>query len=137
MTLREQILAEIRLRARRHETLPADLFGEPAWDILLDLALARIDRRKMQASSAYVAGDAAPTTGLRYATLLLEAGLVERIPDRFDTRRVWLSITDEGLASVAACFEQTPAFVGNSNFRTDISRIRDVTVQPLSHGEAA
>lgn len=71
----------------------ADLFGEPAWDILLDLFVAREEGKQISISSSCIASCAAPTTALRWISLLEERGLVERQPDARDRRRAYVRLT--------------------------------------------
>lgn len=64
------------------------LFGEPAWDILLDLYVAHLDGRQVAVSSACIAACVPPTTALRYLNRLERSGLIRRRPDAKDHRRV-------------------------------------------------
>jgi hypothetical protein len=104
MSLREAIRDEIALRHRRAAHIPAHLLGEPGWDMLIDLALARIEGRRVYITSACIASGVPPTTGLRWTNVLIEAGMAKRTADRHDLRRFWLDITDAGFAAVEASF---------------------------------
>jgi hypothetical protein len=55
------------LRLRSQHFVPA-LFADPAWDILLDLAAARIDGRMVAVSSLCIAAAVPATTALRWIT---------------------------------------------------------------------
>ena len=48
----------------------AELFGEPAWDILLDAAIMEGQGRSVSVTSACLAADVPPTTALRYLSAL-------------------------------------------------------------------
>lgn len=74
----------------------ADLFVEPAWPMMLDLYVARVEVRSISVSSLCYAGRCPPTTALRHITMLTERGLIERVPDPADRRRVNLRLTDAG-----------------------------------------
>lgn len=103
---RTHVLAEshYRLRRRRDSVFGmTDLFGEPAWDVLIDLYLAHLDRRAVSVSSACIAACVPPTTGLRYLTRLERNGLLSRKPDPTDNRRVLVSLT----ASAVELVERT------------------------------
>ncbi|MBP2275787.1 MULTISPECIES: hypothetical protein [Sphingomonas] len=81
---------------RRHRNTifsdEGDLFREPAWDILLDLAAATAQGREISVSSACVAAHVAPTTALRYISHLETRGLVYRVEDPSDRRRNFLHL---------------------------------------------
>jgi len=96
------IRAHVAVRARRVRRFDAALFGEPAWDILLDLALARMSSRRVQISGAGGAAGVPPTTALRHISELEKHGFICRVPDPNDRRRQWLEITDEGFAALAS-----------------------------------
>jgi hypothetical protein len=68
-------------RRRRHKHLPADLFGEPTWDILLDLYVAGRENRRVPTTSACIGAHVPPTTALRWLRILEARGLVEREDD--------------------------------------------------------
>lgn len=87
--------AELALRRRRDRLFPDRLFGEPAWDMLLDLYVAHADGRRICISSACIAAAVPPTTGLRCLAILERDGLVCRIADPADSRRVYLGLTPE------------------------------------------
>ena len=80
--------ALIRVRRARAEHLPADLFADPAWDMLLDLMAARLEGEKVAVSSLCVAAAVPPTTALRWIGVLAERGLIVRTTDPTDRRRV-------------------------------------------------
>jgi DNA-binding MarR family transcriptional regulator len=96
-------------RSCRSALLPADLLGEPAWDILLDLFASEHEQREISVSSACIASSAPPTTGLRYLAKLETAGLVERSAAAGDRRRFNLRLTPEGRAAMSAILERIAA----------------------------
>jgi hypothetical protein len=80
------------LRRKRDAMLPADLFGEPAWDMLLDLFVQQSQGRRVSITSLCIASAAPQTTALRYITLMEAAGLITRAHCASDQRVVWLTI---------------------------------------------
>lgn len=87
----------------------AELFGEPAWDILLDLYVAHGEGKSVSVSSACIGSAAPATTGLRWLGVLADAGLVLRENDAEDNRRVLVRLTAEGLAAMERFFEAVAA----------------------------
>lgn len=83
-------------RRRRHDLLPeaADLFHEPAWDLLLDLFIAREKGDVVAVSSACIGAAVPATTGLRVLAALAERGAVLIEPDPFDKRRKIVRLSD-------------------------------------------
>jgi hypothetical protein len=79
-----------------------DLFGEPSWDILLDLFHARCAGVKISVSSACIAAFVPATTGLRWLSQLEALKLVAREHDPEDKRRSFVRITDTGSEKVEA-----------------------------------
>jgi hypothetical protein len=91
-------------RRRRDQVfLGIGIFGEPAWDILLDLFIARETGANIAVSSACIAAAAPGTTALRYIEALHSRGLVERDPDPDDRRRIWLRLSDRGYRLMLGC----------------------------------
>ena len=76
------------------------LFGEPAWDLLLDLFIAQSRSKRVSVSGACIAASVPATTGLRWISVLENEGLVERHHDPADARRAWLKLTLRGARSV-------------------------------------
>lgn len=87
---------ELKQRRARRQHLPEGYFGEPAWDILLDLFVAEALGKEIPVGSACVAGGVPPTTGLRWINALVSDGMVERIEDLEDRRRILVRITPHG-----------------------------------------
>lgn len=81
-----------------------ELFGEPAWDILLDLYIAHVDGKPVSVSSACIGSAAPPTTGLRWLGVLAEHDLILREHDPEDQRRVLVRLTERGLAAMDEFF---------------------------------
>lgn len=72
-------------------------FGEPSWDIMLDLYCAHCTGKTVSVSSACYASAGPPTTGLRHLAALEGRGLIDREFDPFDRRRCFVRISATGL----------------------------------------
>lgn len=82
-----------------------ELFGEPAWDILLDLYIAHGEAKQVSVSSACIGSAAPSTTGLRWLGVLADEGLVVRENDAEDHRRVLVRLTSKGVAAMERFFD--------------------------------
>jgi hypothetical protein len=82
-----------------------DLFGEPAWDIMLDLFIAHFEGKPVSVSSACIGSASPPTTGLRWLGVLADEGLILREADPADNRRVLVRLTATGIAAMERYFE--------------------------------
>lgn len=83
-------------RKRDHLFVGYDLFGEPCWDILLDLFIAGEERNLIGVSSACIAACCPPTTALRWLGVLYEQGVIVRASDPDDARRVHVALSATG-----------------------------------------
>lgn len=81
-----------------------DLFGEPAWDILLDLFIAAKERRRVSVTSACIGSAVPSTTALRWITILERQGLLVREADPGDARRVYVKLSARGYAAMLEYF---------------------------------
>lgn len=75
-----------------------ELFGEPAWDILLDLYIAHARGKTVSVSSACIGANVPATTALRWLGLLEEVNLVTREHDPLDQRRVLVRLTQDAVS---------------------------------------
>lgn len=85
----------VRIRQHRENALGADLFADPAWDILLDLFVQRVEGRATSSTSASIASRAPMTTALRYIALLCKRGLLVRQSADHDHRIHYVELSDE------------------------------------------
>lgn len=83
----------IRARRSRQHYFPSHLFSDPAWDILLALALAELEQQRFSVSELCKAADAPHTTALRHIQALMDEGMIVRLHDPLDRRRRFLSLS--------------------------------------------
>lgn len=95
-----QIRAIIRARRLRDHFFHADLFADPAWDMLLDLMAARLERQRVAVSSLCIAAAVPPTTALRWIKALCDQGLFVRVADPEDGRRVFIQLAEHSAAAM-------------------------------------
>lgn len=103
----------IRQRQMRARFFDGDLFADPAWDMLLDLAAAHVEKAKVSVTSLCIASSVPPTTALRWIGQMTEAGLLKRVEDEADRRRAFIVLTDKAVDAMATYFAE----LGNSAHR--------------------
>ena len=98
-----RIIQQRRLRAKFFE---GDLFADPAWDMLLDLTAARAEHTRVSVTSLCIASGVPPTTALRWIGQMTEAGLLERVEDESDRRRVFITLSIPAADAMARYFAE-------------------------------
>jgi DNA-binding MarR family transcriptional regulator len=96
-----QLIANRQARARFFD--PA-LFGDPAWDMLLDLTAAHGEGAQVSVTSLCIAAGVPATTALRWLTQMVETGIFVRVPDPADRRRAFIALSDKAIAAMAGYF---------------------------------
>lgn len=96
----------IRQRRLRAKYFDAELFADPAWDMLLDLTAARAEHTRVSVSSLCIASGVPPTTALRWIGQMTEAGLFERQEDQTDRRRAFIALSNPAADAMARYFEE-------------------------------
>lgn len=105
MVRAQAVRAMIARRRLRDSYFPGDLFADPAWDILLELTAAKIDRQPVPISALCFAAAVPTTTALRHINALEERKLVIRRPDPGDRRRVFIELTPAAFEAMLAYLE--------------------------------
>ncbi|MDO9370534.1 MAG: MarR family winged helix-turn-helix transcriptional regulator [Sphingopyxis sp.] len=95
----------LRQRRMREQYFPADLFADPAWDMLLDLYAARLERQPVSVSSLCIAAAVPATTALRWIKTMTDAGLFAREADPHDGRRIFIALAEGACDALARYFE--------------------------------
>lgn len=100
------VRAIIRARRRRDEIFgkKKDLFSDPAWDMLLDLYLSRLEGRRVAVSSLCIAASVPSTTALRWIKTMCDHGLFVRSADPEDGRRFFIHLSDDAVAHMDEFF---------------------------------
>lgn len=98
------VRAAIRARRLRDQHFTPELFADPAWDMLLDLYAARLERKRVSVSSLCIAAAVPPTTALRWIGTLHDAGLFEREADPGDRRRAHIMLSSRAADAMRGYF---------------------------------
>ena len=104
--LLERVHWVIAARRKRSRYLAAELFAEPAWDMLLDLFHAELAQQRICVSSACIAAGVPATTGLRWLKILEQQGLVLRECDARDARRTFVALSPETSSALHRYFAE-------------------------------
>ena len=88
----QQIIAA---RSDRAKYFPEDMFADPAWDILLELALAEQLQHRVSVTSLCVGSRVPQTTALRWIKHMTDLGWLVRRNDPFDARRSFIELSKD------------------------------------------
>lgn len=92
----------IRARRLRDRYFGAELFADPAFDMLLDLMAHRLESQRVAVSSLCIAAAVPATTALRWIKALTDQGMFVRTADPHDGRRVFIELSDQAADRFAA-----------------------------------
>lgn len=99
----------VRARAMRARFFKAELFADPAWDMLLDLYRAQLDQHRVCVTSLCQASGVPTSTALRWLRALEDDKLITRRNDPLDGRRSFVALSVKAADAIAAYF----AAIGN------------------------
>lgn len=92
----ENVRSTIRRRILRKQLIGTpDLFGEPAWEMLLDLFLHECEGKDLSITSLCVTASIPMSSALRLAQKLCDAQILVRAPDPLDGRRSFVRLEPE------------------------------------------
>ena len=105
----EQIQAAIAARRLRQRYFASELFGDPAWDMLLELLHAEIGGFQVSVSSLCAAAGVPPTTALRWLKNMTKQGIFLRRSDPDDGRRVFVELAPDASRAMRNYFAEIGA----------------------------
>jgi DNA-binding MarR family transcriptional regulator len=105
----QQLRNIIRVRRLRDKFFDSQLFADPAWDMLLDLMAAQLERIQVAVSSLCIAAAVPPTTALRWIKTMTDAGLLERVADPDDGRRIFIQLSESAGTAMQRYFSAVAA----------------------------
>jgi hypothetical protein len=97
-----------RLRVGIFPQIP---FGNPNWDVMLDLFIQEMNGFRTSLDHMALTGDLSAPIVYESIHELVRLSLVARTPDRFDNRVLWLSLTVAGRQGMFDLFAQSAEFV--------------------------
>jgi DNA-binding MarR family transcriptional regulator len=105
LLLAARVRNRIRQRRKRETLFNAEIFADPAWDMLLDLYAAELEGSDVSVSSLCIAAAVPTTTALRWIKLLSDQGWLVRQQDPNDGRRINMRLSDESRSRLNRYFE--------------------------------
>jgi hypothetical protein len=94
----------LRQRRMREQFFPAEMFADPAWDMLLDLYAAQLEGHPVAVSSLCIAAAVPATTALRWIKTMSDSGMFERQADPRDGRRIFIALAPQAAAGMERYF---------------------------------
>lgn len=94
----------IRQRRLRDEFFSGEMFADPAWDMLLDLYAAKLERMRVSVSSLCIAAAVPATTALRWIKTLTDTGVFDREADPHDGRRIFVTLSKDTMIAMNRYF---------------------------------
>ncbi|MEM6475288.1 MAG: MarR family transcriptional regulator [Pseudomonadota bacterium] len=101
-----QIIAARQARARFFD---AEMFADPAWDMLLDRTAAHGEHARVSVTSLCIAAGVPATTALRWLKQMVDTGVFERVADPEDKRRAFIVLSERSLVAMARYFAEVEA----------------------------
>lgn len=96
----------VHRRLLRQQLIGAsELFGDPAWEMLVDLFIHECKGKDLSISSLCVTPTIPMSSALRLAQKLCDAGILRRVADPFDGRRSIIKLEPEVFHRLHAYFE--------------------------------
>ena len=102
---RRRVAQHIKARVARRGIFGDKIAGNPCWDMLLDLFEKRLQGQRVSVTSVCIASGVPATTALRRLDELLDMGLVRRVKDENDARRILVELTPDAERRLSSYFE--------------------------------
>ncbi len=96
----------IAAREARARFFNADLFSDPAWDMLLDLTAAHAENARVSVTSLCIAARVPATTALRWVNQMVDCGIFERVADDLDRRRAFIRLSNGSVDAMSRYFAE-------------------------------
>lgn len=102
-----------RFRRTRDKIFDNRLFADPAWDMLLDLFIAKLTKKRISVSSLCIASAVPATTALGWIAHMEERYLIRRTSDADDRRRIYVELTEQAYVRMNSLFIGRQAVTGH------------------------
>jgi DNA-binding MarR family transcriptional regulator len=95
-------------RKRRGRIFNSGMFGEPAWELLLNLYVMDAEGPRLTIGRLIQVADCAQTTALRWLEYLQDQGLIVRREHPTDARTALVSLTDKAREALDLYLSESP-----------------------------
>lgn len=95
----------LQARRARNRFLPSSLFGEAAWDMLLEAYAASLEQRTLTLDALFAAATGPDSTSLRWLQTVEQNHLLTRQADPCDSSRTIVQLSPRGLDAMTAYLE--------------------------------
>lgn len=99
----------IRFRRARSSLFDPSMMADPAWDIILELTLARLEDRRTSTKAVSLASGLTARTANRWLVALEAQGWIRREQSDDDARVMLIALSDVAVAKVDTFLEQLDA----------------------------
>jgi DNA-binding MarR family transcriptional regulator len=96
----DHIVSILIARRGRDAVFGANLFSDPAWDLLLELYAAKLGKRSMSSADLSRAINTPASTTRRWLSALEGRGFVEWRSDVIGGSGTWIRLSDEGASKI-------------------------------------
>lgn len=97
----------------RHDLFPG-VFSDPSWDLLLNIHLAEREGRRLSVSEACRTSSLVATVALRAIANLSERGVILRITDDKEPKRIYLRLSNETRQKLTRWLDELTRFFQKS-----------------------
>lgn len=117
----------LKSRRQRRDIFGVDIFGEPAWEIILDMFIAQEEGRTVSLSSLSIAADVPASTAFRWINKLRNIGILIFKEDVEDQRRTLVELSPDYIKKAREFLTSTAhaIFLPDRNFVRASSSRRD------------
>ena len=103
----QQVRSTIKSRRLREDVFGENLFGEPAWDMLLALYILDVSGQRQTTGTLMHFSGAPVTTARRWLDYLVENGFAQRAHHPTDQRILFVSLTAKGRGALDLYYSET------------------------------
>lgn len=99
----KQARLDLANRGKRYEFLPSEFFGEPGWQMLLELYVAHYQNDRYTVTDLCIASNEPRATALRWIDILKTSGLLRTAVPTNDTE-MKISLSDKAIEQLTRYF---------------------------------